>query len=78
VSGRVSGSTEKASGYEHYGPQSKSEQDSTSRNLRGRSTTSINAPGITKTIATRVEYDIKKEDDELELVTLGSQSSSSL
>jgi hypothetical protein len=34
----------------------------------------MNSPGITKTIATLVEYD-KKEDDELELVTFGSQSS---
>jgi hypothetical protein len=45
-----------------------------SRNLKGRSITSVNQPGITRTIATLVEYD-KKEDDEVELVNLGSQSS---
>jgi hypothetical protein len=43
-----------------------------SGNSRDRSSTSTTAPGITKTIATRLEFS-KMEDDEIELVTFGSK-----
>jgi hypothetical protein len=72
VSGRRSGSTESTSGYERHVPPSKAEPDSMLGNSRDRSSTSTTAPGITKTIATRLEFS-KMEDDEIELVTFGSK-----
>jgi hypothetical protein len=73
VSGRQSGSTKNTSGYERHVPPSKTEPDSMLENSRDRSSTSTTAPGITKTIATRLDFS-KKDDDEMELVTFGSKS----